>query len=416
MRNLDITSLSNIGKVSKQWKVLAEDAMLWKELFHAEGWKSNTISIDHYLSDYGRIESISSLEIADDMKSIPPLAITTASLYDPNTLPKMPGTPIKRLKPFKRSTDLFLDKILRTQQHGNRSSNIDSNQDNLPPQQYPSKSQSCSHINYDGEALSHTIIERHFINRPSPKGHIKNDETAIFHYKENHDIRYINWKRLYKNRATIEKRWQEGKCKTRQFPPPPIATRDILSTIEQQHHGGIYCLQFNHSILVTGSRDRNLKIWDIKSGLLNFTLEGHLGSVLCLQFDSRYLITGSSDSTLIVWDIHTGEKIKTLVGHAESVLNVKFNENTVVSCSKDRTIRAWNLETGALKMTLRGHRAAVNAVQFKDNIIVSASGDRTIKIWNMASWNYGKKYWFLVIDSKHVYLENRRVLTDFRFS
>ncbi|KAI9468282.1 MAG: WD40-repeat-containing domain protein [Benjaminiella poitrasii] len=222
-----------------------------------------------------------------------------------------------------------------------------------------------------GETMAQTIVERpfHFQKRH------RYDETTIYHYDMQQDTRFINWKRLYHNRSIINRRWQEGKNKLRQF---PYSEDGPLN-----HNSGIYCLQFNTDILVTGSRDRNIKLWCIKSGQLTRTLKGHEGSVLCLQFDDKHLISGSSDSTLIVWDTRTGHRIKTLVGHQESVLNVKFLKNIIISCSKDRTVRVWDLKSGESKITLRGHRAAVNAVQFKENIIVSASGDRTIKVWDM---------------------------------
>ncbi|OAC99954.1 hypothetical protein MUCCIDRAFT_147969, partial [Mucor lusitanicus CBS 277.49] len=211
---------------------------------------------------------------------------------------------------------------------------------------------------------------------------ITTNSSAIYHYHEESDLRFINWKRLYRNRRLIDHRWQDGKCKMRPFPPTQHINGMLLFE-DVQHNSGIYCLQFDNNLLVTGSRDRNLKMWNIKTGQLIHTLEGHTGSVLCLQFDHRYLISGSSDSTLIIWDIVSGEKVKTLNGHGESVLNVKLLGNTIVSCSKDRTVRTWDLEKGISKVTFRGHRAAVNAVQFKGDRIVSASGDRTIKIWDM---------------------------------
>lgn len=359
-----------MSRISKKWKIASEDQTLWKDLFYSAGWSSNKETIHEYLSNK-------------------PIKTSLASC--------IPRTVDARLKPFKRSTDFDLARY--TSKSSSNSLAI------RPTQVYPSRSHPCSSSNHSSnnysnnnhsssssssiisvntnrEALSHLIMERPFLNRPPPRRHVKYDETAIFHYKETFDSRFINWKRLYRNRNTIERRWQEGRCKVKQFPPP---VKHELIVDETQHNGGIYCLQFDNSILVTGSRDRNLKVWDIKTGRLKFTLEGHSGSVLCLQFDHRYLITGSSDSTLIVWDIHTGEKIKSLVGHGESVLNVKLLGNTVVSCSKDRTVRIWDLEKGTLEMTLRGHRAAVNAVQFKHDKIVSASGDRTIKIWDIVS-------------------------------
>lgn len=397
--HLDLTSLTSMSRVNKRWNLISEDQTLWRSLFHASGWSANQSSIHRYLSS-------PSSQGPDALKTIPqktvssiPLARTTASLYDPTALPTMPGAPTARLKPFKRSTDLFFDKILRHNNNASSSNNDSHRSDNRniedgvgssslalrPTQVYPSRSQPLltrSPSNTNREVISHVIVERPFINRPSPRLHVKYDEAAIFHYRETQDLRFINWKRLYRNRRLIDQRWQEGKCRMRPFPPTNHINGMLLFE-DVQHNSGIYCLQFDNNLLVTGSRDRNLKMWNIRTGQLLHTLEGHTGSVLCLQFDHRYLISGSSDSTLIIWDILSGEKIKTLSGHGESVLNVKLLGNTIVSCSKDRTVRTWDLEKGISKLTFRGHRAAVNAVQFKGDRIVSASGDRTIKIWDM---------------------------------
>ncbi|KAL7327078.1 hypothetical protein PS15p_209323 [Mucor circinelloides] len=400
---LDLTSLTCMSRVNKRWKLICEDQTLWRSLFYASGWSANQASIDRYLSSLPTSSSDESIQRTIPQKTVSsiPLARTTASLYNPAALPTMPGAPTTRLKPFKRSTDLFFDKILRHNNNNNASSSsnnpyrstnrhIEDGVGNSsvalrPTQVHPSRSQPLltrSSANTNREVISHVIVERPFINRPPPRLHTKYDEAATYHYHEEQDLRFINWKRLYRNRRLIDHRWQDGRCKMRPFPPTHHINGMLLFE-DVQHNSGIYCLQFDNNLLVTGSRDRNIKMWNIKTGQLLHTLEGHTGSVLCLQFDHRYLISGSSDSTLIVWDIASGEKIKTLTGHGESVLNVKLLGNNIVSCSKDRTVRTWDLDKGISKLTFRGHRAAVNAVQFEGNRIVSASGDRTIKIWDM---------------------------------
>lgn len=50
----------------------------------------------------------------------------------------------------------------------------------------------------------------------------------------------------------------------------------------------------------------------MSSKLFNFfqVLTGHTGSVLCLQYDERVIISGSSDSTVRVWDLNNGEMVK----------------------------------------------------------------------------------------------------------
>ena len=60
--------------------------------------------------------------------------------------------------------------------------------------------------------------------------------------------------------------------------------------------------------------------------------------MLCLQnYDEKVIISGSSDSTVRVWDVKSGEMVNTLIHHCEAVLHLRFNNGMMVTCSKDRT-------------------------------------------------------------------------------
>ena len=65
-------------------------------------------------------------------------------------------------------------------------------------------------------------------------------------------------------------------------------------------------------------------------------LTGHTGSVLCLQYDDKVIISGSSDATVRVWDVGTGELVNTLIHHCEAVLHLRFAHGMMVTCSKVR--------------------------------------------------------------------------------
>lgn len=226
----------------------------------------------------------------------------------------------------------------------------------------------------------------------------------------------INWKYLYTMRRRLESNWERGRYTNFQLPHPDHP--------EEGHGECIYSLQYNSKYLVSGSRDRTLKVWDLKTRRCIRTLAKHRGSVLCLQFDSDpdedLIVSGSSDSDVIIWRFSTGKEIQTLKhAHRESVLNVKFDKRILVTCSKDKTIKVFNrrpLRPGDLGYVevdpvprnvkdygysipmspndlpetppwtmigcLEGHGAAVNAVQIHDREIVSASGDRHIKVWD----------------------------------
>lgn len=224
------------------------------------------------------------------------------------------------------------------------------------------------------------------------------------------------WKKMWKARKALQQRWNDG-C--------------AAAIYLEGHTDTVYCVQFDERKIITGSRDRTLRVWDIKtlqcvkvignpkpSGQthanqpLTPITRGHTplatiiprnsqaavpvlqscpelthqGSVLCLQFDSETLVTGSSDTTVLVWDIRTEyTPIKCLQRHTAGVLDVCFDSHYIVSCSKDTTICLWDRHTGELVRQLSGHRGPVNAVQLRGDLIVSASGDGIAKLWNITS-------------------------------
>lgn len=239
----------------------------------------------------------------------------------------------------------------------------------------------------------------------------------------------INWSFLYKQRRRLEENWSKGRFTNFQLPHP--------QHLYEAHTECVYTIQFFGRWLVSGSRDKTLRIWDLDTRRLRGKpLHGHSQSVLCLQFDPTeeedVIISGSSDTSVIVWRFSDGQKIHEIPqAHTESVLNLRFDKRYLVTCSKDKLIKIWNrkelspldpdyprvnskslakipayivdlstitpsileakMANRQIKsllpyshlMTLDGHAAAVNAIQIDGDQIVSASGDRNIKIWNV---------------------------------
>jgi F-box and WD-40 domain protein 1/11 len=233
----------------------------------------------------------------------------------------------------------------------------------------------------------------------------------------------INWQYLYKQKRRLEDNWNAGRFSNFQLPHP--------NHPDEAHTECVYTIQYSGKYLVSGSRDRTIRVWNLDTQrLIHKPLTGHSASVLCLQFDERpeqdIIISGGSDCRIILWQFSTGRIIKEIEkAHHESVLNLKFDDRYLVTCSKDKTIKVWNrkeimptdntypsstMKSGAkfpsyiinmqdyvesqhlylkpllpysLIMTLEGHGAAVNAIQILEGNIVSASGDRSVKVWNV---------------------------------
>jgi len=97
------------------------------------------------------------------------------------------------------------------------------------------------------------------------------------------------------------------------------------------------------------------------------------------------LISGSLDNTIRLWDVNSGKANSTLFGHIEGVWAVASDKLRLVSGSHDRTIKVWSREEGRCMATLVGHRGAVTCLALGDDKIVSGSDDGDIRIWSFAA-------------------------------
>ena len=59
----------------------------------------------------------------------------------------------------------------------------------------------------------------------------------------------------------------------------------------------------NGYYLVSGSKDKTLRLWDLREGRLLFTLQGHSGAVNAAAFsqDGNFIASGGIDKLVMVW-------------------------------------------------------------------------------------------------------------------
>ena len=73
------------------------------------------------------------------------------------------------------------------------------------------------------------------------------------------------------------------------------------------------------NLIVSGSTDRTLKVWNADTGQCIHTLYGHTSTVRCMDIHGKVAVSGSRDATLRVWDIESGECLHILMGHVAAV-------------------------------------------------------------------------------------------------
>ncbi|KAJ9640716.1 hypothetical protein H2204_003005 [Knufia peltigerae] len=417
---LDANTLLTASLASRTWRARVMDPMLWLALYKNQGWLYDKKEVDAFEHAHNSL-------VRHEFKR------ARGQTHGQPLLKKRATSDWLESRPRKVSADVSSWR----EQHGMVEADTDtrSEPDDQEMQDAPnsiqnspqrpnkrSSSESEDEMDYKPEPTNTKDEDNKAIDNPDPPA--KSSLTVT----DSGGRDRLNWLHLYMQRQKLEHNWTRGLYTTFELPHPDHPN--------EAHTECVYTIQFFGKWLVSGSRDKTLRVWDLETRRLRGKpLVGHSQSVLCLQFDPTedqdVIISGSSDASVVIWRFSTGQKIHEIPSaHEESVLNLRFDKRYLVTCSKDRRIKIWNRQaltatdedypkverTGtarvpsyivnttdmepsllearmangtirALKpymllLTLEGHNAAVNAIQIIGDLIVSASGDRLIKVWN----------------------------------
>ncbi len=140
--------------------------------------------------------------------------------------------------------------------------------------------------------------------------------------------------------------------------------------------------------LVACGTDKNVHVWDVASGESLCVLSGHDSMITTVTFspDNKKIVSGGWDKTIHIWDLPSREYGRSLVGHDNEIRSLAFSPDgrRTVSAAWDKTIRVWDADGGKCISVLEGHNSGVRSVAFSSDagLIVSGSDDYTIRVWN----------------------------------
>ncbi|XP_054977098.1 platelet-activating factor acetylhydrolase IB subunit beta-like [Sorex araneus] len=161
------------------------------------------------------------------------------------------------------------------------------------------------------------------------------------------------------------------------------------------------------TLIASCSHDHTVRIWDANSMQCRNELREHEHVVECISWvpinahssileatgvetntwdqSELFLLSGSRDKMIKMWNISTGKSLITLVGHDNWVRGVFVLPlgTFIISCGDDKTIRIWNYKKRQCIKTLKAHNHFVSTVDVHKmtQYVVTGSCDQTIKLW-----------------------------------
>ncbi|XP_072496640.1 autophagy-related protein 16-1 isoform X1 [Notamacropus eugenii] len=149
-------------------------------------------------------------------------------------------------------------------------------------------------------------------------------------------------------------------------------------------NAGITSIEFDSagSYLLAASNDFASRIWTVDDNRLRHTLTGHSGKVLSAKFllDNARIVSGSHDRTLKLWDLRSKVCIKTVFA-GSSCNDIVCTEQCVMSGHFDKKIRFWDIRSESIvrELELLGKITALDLNPERTDLL-SCSRDDLLKI------------------------------------
>jgi WD40 repeat protein len=169
--------------------------------------------------------------------------------------------------------------------------------------------------------------------------------------------------------------------------------KDEKKYLLEGHYGAVLCLIQHEDILISGSYDKIIKIWDLNSLVCLKSLSEHTGGVTTLLVYNGFIISGSMDKTIRIWKLDEFSCTAIFQQHSSTIsciVPILNKPNTIASASYDKTIKIWDTTAKKCLGTIYGHTAEIesllyiNNIKFK-NLIFSSAYDKLF-VWDLTTY------------------------------
>ena len=164
-----------------------------------------------------------------------------------------------------------------------------------------------------------------------------------------------------------------------------IRTPSYQLKAEGHLHEVTCAITLNNGLIVTGSNDKRIRIWDTTGKCLKTMLAGSQ-SISCLAAlpDDR-IVVGSHDTSLWMLDLNDNVKPRIISGHKSKINCLAvLQDKRIVSGSSDRSLLVWNSSLRNCLHSIDTPTLFVNCMTtLKNGRLISSSTDNSLRVWDV---------------------------------
>ncbi|KIM86370.1 hypothetical protein PILCRDRAFT_96171 [Piloderma croceum F 1598] len=112
------------------------------------------------------------------------------------------------------------------------------------------------------------------------------------------------------------------------------------------HEDSVLCVRFDEQRLVSCSKDRTVRTYSFPDLVPQFVLGAHRAAVNAVSLSKTLIVSGSGDRSIRLWDAQTGKLLRTFENHhSRGIASIDFSPPFVISGSSDKHLRLFDITT-----------------------------------------------------------------------
>ncbi|XP_008565172.1 PREDICTED: protein FAN-like [Galeopterus variegatus] len=161
---------------------------------------------------------------------------------------------------------------------------------------------------------------------------------------------------------------------------------DLLAELEHDVSVDTISLNAASTLLVSGTKEGTVNIWDLTTATLVHQISCHSGTVCDTAFspDSRHVLSTGADGCLNVIDVQTGMLISSMTSD-EPQRCFLWDGNYILSGSQSGELLVWDLLGAKISERIQGHTGAVTCIWMNEQCssIITGGEDKQIMFWKL---------------------------------